>query len=481
MDNHRLHNYDETEAVAKKRSLALSDVLKLADHSLVEGKAKPDYSYIRKKLAFHHEELKKSLQCHFEKFHKSLADREADLLSCLQSLIEKEYIKINDAENDYTELVAQFGIKINRARELVSDSVNVSVVTEGKRLLTDLKRDINSITEAHVAKAARDKCVEFVLKEEDDTAMKNFIEKMGIVSVNNTEIKLESVNVVDDQCHIDSEKSGSIIQPTAIISCTEKGQNFHPCGIAVGSNNLVTVSDLHNNSVKVLTSTGKVIDTIESSKGSNLFKGPCALHVNKNDIYILERDNKSIKKYTNGSLVDLGKFSKQLNDPRGIIIFRDKVYVTDWKVNCIHVLNFVNNRLIYQSSIGEGFLKQPAGIAYDFYEEKIVVTDQDNHCVWVLTSEGDIINSIGGEKGNLPGMLNAPYGVAVTKDGKVIISEKGNSRISVFSIQGEFLFCFGNKGSSPGHFNQLRHVCINCNHQILVADEMNQRVQIFDM
>lgn len=506
MDNHRLHNYDETEVVVNRRSTAISDLLEPAMHIVADGKEKVNYSDTREKFASNQKELKITLKYHFEKIHKYLEDRETQLLTGLQSMIEKEYMKIQDAEKDFVHLTSKLEATIACAQKLVDGPKSVSLLTEGKQIIWDLEKDIESTENMFIPFSVRGKCLQLVFSEEN--LLKSSIDKFGaIVDIDgllfegNVPAQIESQadsvkprltrNISlptmssyqmfsDPLCN--NESDTCTIQPAAIISCNEKGKNFHPCGIAVGSNNLITVSDLHNNFVKVLTSSGKVIDTIESNRGSQAFKGPCALFVDKNnDIYILERESRSIRKYTNGSLGDLGKFNKQFSDPRGIVMFEDKAYVTDWKNNCIHVMALSNNKLTYQSTIGERYLKQPVGIACDDTNKRIVVSDQENHCVWVLTPDGDMINVIGGEKGNHLGMLNAPYGVAVTGDGKVVVSEKGSSRISVFSLQGSHLFSFGRKGSDPGQFNQLRHVCTNFNKQILVADEMNQRVQIFDI
>lgn len=502
MDNHRLHNYDETEAITNKRSAAVSDLLGPAEAILANGK-EIDFSCLKEKLGAYHKELKMTLKSHFEKIHKHLGDREAYLLTCLECMIEKEYKKIEDAEKDFILLASKLKNTIaNAKKKMMEEPKSISMITEGKQLSCDLEKDIESMNSMCTHITTKGEHVKLIFKEDDSMMLKRDIDKLGALFDANEDdvftqnqasgrprslsrnISLPVLSLHPKTFTDDTESNSSIstVQPAAIISCTEKGKKFYPCGIAVGNNNLITVSDLHNNFVKVLTSTGKVIDTIESSKGSNAFKGPCALYVDKSDdIFILERDSKSIRKYTNGSLLDLGRFNKQFNDPRGILVLNEKVYVTDWKNNCIHILSLTNNKLNYQSSVGEGYLKQPTGIGYSASDEKIVVSDQENHCVWVITPEGDIINVIGGEKGSRLGMLNGPYGVAVTGDGKVVISEKGNSRLSVFSLQGSHIFSFGCKGSNPGQFNQLRHVCTNFNKQILVADEMNQRVQIFDI
>ena len=497
MDNHRLHDYDETEVVLDKRYALVHEIIEPAKKVLADGKEAKDFTDPRNKLSAHHNELKMAIKHQIEKIHKYVSDREMHLLSCLENMVESEYVAIECAESEYAELLLKLEGNVACAQKLTEDSKTTSMLTEAKRLSLAIEKDIETLSKLTSPVQERVKCIEIIFEEDDNAILKHAIDKMGVLLESNDmlhsesggtskryslprNVSLPSMPFIDERNpKLDSQVS--ILQPTAVISCTEKGKNFYPCGIGVGSNNLITVSDLHNNFVKVLTNTGKIIDSIETNKGCP-FKGPCALHVDvNNDIYILERDSNSIRKYANGSLLDLGKFNKQFSDPRGILVLKEKVYVTDWKNSCVHLLILTNNKLTYQSSIGRDFLKQPAGIAFSNCDGKIVVSDQENHCVWILSKEGDLVNVVGGERGDCLGMLNSPYGVAVTNDGKVVIAEKGNARISLFSIQGSYLYTFGCKGSSPGEFNQLRHVCTNLNNQVLVADEMNQRIQIFDI
>ena len=180
-------------------------------------------------------------------------------------------------------------------------------------------------------------------------------------------------------------------------------------------------------------------------------------------------------------MVELAKVGRRLLEPRGIAISNGKIFVTDWQGSCIHVFEHAGgNKCNHISSIGSDFLKQPAGIAIN-PRGNLVVADQDNHCVWILTPEGrNLIHPIG-NKGDQLGQLYQPFGVTVTSQGLLVVSDKGNSCISVFTEQGQLVDCFGGKGSQPGEFDQPRHLCVNSLGQIIVADELNQRIQVFDL
>jgi len=276
----------------------------------------------------------------------------------------------------------------------------------------------------------------------------------------------------------------AIKKPDMVITC-HKGHghdDIHPCGIAVGHSDSIVVSDVRSHSVKVLASNGKVIDTVGSEgKNSGQFRGPCALAIDREqNIYILERENRRIQKFSNGIFTTIGQKGSnfKLRDPWGIAVSDEKIFITDWQQNCVYILDQNGKHLSCIVSDNK-VLKLPAGIAVTS-EEHLLVADQENHCIWMMTQDGRIIRQIG-YKGDGPGQLNCPYGIAVDTNGLVIVTETGNSRVSVFSQLGEFQMCFGGRGLEEGRFNQPRHVSVNSKGQIVVADEMNQRLQIFQL
>ena len=77
--------------------------------------------------------------------------------------------------------------------------------------------------------------------------------------------------------------------------------------------------------------------------------------------------------------------------------------------------------------------------------------------------------------------LNRPYGVAVSSNGEVVVSEHYNHHISVYSREGKHIRSFGSFGSNEGQFQYPRGVAITSDNHILVADEYNYRIQMFTM
>ena len=287
-----------------------------------------------------------------------------------------------------------------------------------------------------------------------------------------------------------SQNAPPIIEPVKVISndqlCSpDSGEQVYPCGICcTGNYDNFIVTDTHNHCLRLVDHTGEFLEKIGSEgKASGQFKEPVAVAVSKdNFIFVAERETARIQKFTSHGMhiLKFGQralYGHQLNDPWGVAVSPadGNVHISDWDKSRIFVYSPSGRflRLIGR----EGFIKfkLPAGIAFD-NQGRLLVVDRGRHCVWSLTADG---NQILGKIGS--GYLHFPYGIAATSDGSIIVTESGKDRISMFSVSGELIRCFGRSGSEPGMFNHPRHICINRKGQLIVADEMNQRLQIFEL
>ncbi len=77
------------------------------------------------------------------------------------------------------------------------------------------------------------------------------------------------------------------------------------------------------------------------------------------------------------------------------------------------------------------------------------------------------------------GKLAQPRGLAVDKDGNVLVCDFGNNRIQEFGPDLHFLDGWGTFGTSPGEFKQPCGIAIAPSGEIFVADTWNGRVQVF--
>ena len=109
--------------------------------------------------------------------------------------------------------------------------------------------------------------------------------------------------------------------------------------------------------------------------------------------------------------------------------------------------------------------------------EKMYIADTEAHRVIVLDRDGKTVLTFG-TKGDKPGQLRTPAGIAVDEQGMIYVADTGNHRIQFFDAEGRQTGGFGAKGSGPREFDSPAG--IYAQHGLLyVADTGNSRVQVF--
>ena len=125
----------------------------------------------------------------------------------------------------------------------------------------------------------------------------------------------------------------------------------------------------------------------------------------------------------------------------------------------------------------EGRLCRPWGVC-TVRDGYIVVADRSNNRIQVFTPDGKFHHKFG-SPGSRNGQFDRPAGVSSDSQNRIIVADKDNHRIQIFTFDGSFLLKFGEKGSKNGQFNYPWDVAVNCEGQILVSDTRNHRVQLF--
>ena len=76
--------------------------------------------------------------------------------------------------------------------------------------------------------------------------------------------------------------------------------------------------------------------------------------------------------------------------------------------------------------------------------------------------------------------FNLPAGIALAPSGEIFIADGyANCRVHRFSPEGKLLLSWGDPGDGPGQFNLPHGVWIDRHGRVLVADRENDRVQVF--
>jgi peptidylglycine monooxygenase len=113
--------------------------------------------------------------------------------------------------------------------------------------------------------------------------------------------------------------------------------------------------------------------------------------------------------------------------------------------------------------------------------EHLFIVDRDGHRVLLIDLEGNVLNEIG-----TPGIpswrqpFNHPTAIARSSRQNLYITDGyGNARVHRFSPNGELLNSWGDLGSDDGEFQCPHGVTILPDDTIVVGDRDNNRLQLF--
>ena len=169
---------------------------------------------------------------------------------------------------------------------------------------------------------------------------------------------------------------------------------------------------------------------------------------------------------------------------------RDRVYVFN---RGEHPLIVFDKEGQFLNAWGEDVFTNAHGIYID-NDDNLFLADNFDHTVRKFTTDGELLMTLGdtenpsetGFKLNespvccASGPFNMVTNAAVAPDGDLFISDGyGNARVHRFSADGELKASWGEPGSEPGQFNLPHSIVVDRSGRVFVADRENSRIQIF--
>jgi sugar lactone lactonase YvrE len=117
-------------------------------------------------------------------------------------------------------------------------------------------------------------------------------------------------------------------------------------------------------------------------------------------------------------------------------------------------------------------------------ERAVWVVDDAAQQIFKFSNDGKkLLMTIGvkQEAGTDPFHIGGATDIAWLPDGTFLISDGyDNSRVAKFDKNGKFLMSWGKAGRAPGEFNLPHSIAIDKNRRVYVADRGNNRIQVFD-
>ncbi len=255
---------------------------------------------------------------------------------------------------------------------------------------------------------------------------------------------------------------------------SEDGELLKPVDLTTDTNDDVYVVDNGNNRICVFNSVGNFIKNI----GSGELSSPSAICVTGNNVYVSDTGNSQIKVFSkSGSITKtIGEFgieSGQYRYPTGFVVEDDgSIWVSDTGNSRIQKIK--NDKHILTVGL-EGSALWPKGLkATDNY---IFVAESSSDAVNVYSAEtGEHIISVGSQ-GTSSTNLKKPEDCDISTRGDLVVCDTGNSRIQIYSLDGDHLFGFGGEGDGPGEFRNPGGIGIDRDSgNIYVADTGNSRI-----
>lgn len=177
-----------------------------------------------------------------------------------------------------------------------------------------------------------------------------------------------------------------------------------------------------------------------------------------------------------------GSATGQFNDPTGIAVAGDEVFVSDSRNGRVQVFDLDGRfkRQFGTPGRAPGQLGRPMNLT--IHGDELYVAEYFNDRIQVFTLAGQPKRVVG-KSGSGPGEFNAPGGVGVAPNGDLWVADFYNQRIQQLKADGSFVRQWGTTGKIGiwnGQFDYPTDVASGPDGTLYVADGYNNRMQQFN-
>ena len=152
----------------------------------------------------------------------------------------------------------------------------------------------------------------------------------------------------------------------------------------------------------------------------------------------------------------------QRSDPVVLVFDRDGYFLGEWRRRVDELLH---PHHIYISP-----------------DDRVFIADLHTHQVFQYTTDGVLVDAWGTR--NQPAMqapFSHPADIGIAPTGDIYVADGyGNSSVHRFSADGRYISSFGSPGNGPGQFRVPHSVRISRDGRVFVCDRENSRVQVFN-
>jgi hypothetical protein len=172
----------------------------------------------------------------------------------------------------------------------------------------------------------------------------------------------------------------------------------------------------------------------EHGVGQLQFRSPWQVCVARDGfVFVADRGNGRVQVLTPS--LDFHAFvgAERLDRPGGVCASDDAIVVSEWGAHRVTVFNRRDDTLLRRFGTqgkGDGELCRPCGVCLMHGDRHVAVAECDKCRVSVFSVDGDFIRHVG------VGTLKRPLGVACSSFDELVVADTGHGRVVVYSASG---------------------------------------------
>lgn len=293
--------------------------------------------------------------------------------------------------------------------------------------------------------------------------------------------RIKLVDIIDERSDVEAEsKFKKLLIGAGPQSPYDRLRK--PFGVAIDRQGRILVTDTAHQALIRFDRDGRRMDVFGTT-GANQLAIPLGIAVGADGrIFVASSANKEVVVFDDeGKAVAVIGRDAGLTNPTDVALHPNgkTLYVADSKAHEIVVFDLSTGKKSYafgRRGEGEGEFNFPTALDFD-PEGNLLVVDQLNSRVELLTDEGEFLDAFG-NLGVGFGSFVRPKDLAVTSDGLIMVTDAAFNNVQIFDIDFQLLTFIGQGGRGPGEFQIAGGIAVREN-DFAVVDQLNHRVQLF--
>ena len=326
-------------------------------------------------------------------------------------------------------------------------------------MIASIKRKVSKLT------AETKPSIEF----EWDNLFETSIEQLGSIQLNSqTMISPTSIFPPHVKPVVPDYKTKQL--PTAY--CCKKssqqkssGELNYPRSLAIHyKTGNIYIAELSNHRVQVFSCNGEYLFMFGEKMNT-----PFGICISQNTVFVAQYHGNCLNMYElDGKLIksvgSKGNGEVQFNNPRGLDVSdrTNNIYVCDFNNHRIQILT---EELKYHSMLGIDLLRLPLDVKVTRY--RVLVLDESDPCMFVFDSDHVLTNRL--ITRGVGKQTNTPYCFDIDREYNIIMSDFNNHCVYVFNQEEEQIHKFGEKGQGVGEFYKPWGIALDNTGRIIVV------------